>query len=564
MLFRNRLFFFVFFIFSFCCFGQQSDLTYLNNLIEQNKTKTDEILLDKTFKNELKKQKTDIEKINIEIVHATLLAELYFKKVEVLNPKSEALFKEAILKSLENNTELTIWTNTQYGFYLYTNSLYKDALPHFLTASRLIDKSVANLTIQPTDVLKKNAYYFGSIEDYKIEANYLKKALKITAETSSDYAAILNNIGRNYANTGNNEEAKKYYNETLRISKINNDEIRYAKALGDLASLFDKNKKWEKAEEYLLQDIAISKEHNGERNTMFAQIQLGNLYYKKNKYEKALEVLKPAEDYAKSKSNLKGFEEQIAKLKLAIAIQQNDDKTELQQRRKLDTLSLYVSQTEGEQVINKINLETEKENIKLQLVAEKQKAEKQLLIRQIELTLSLVLLTITILLLIVYRRKVKQQQVDFDQKILSFEIDKIDFESQLDKSNNSLTDYKTFLIEKNNQIKNLEEEIFKKNSSNEANVQKENYKKVLLSHLLTEDNWQLFKNEFIKEQKEFYENTIKKYPTLTESNLRLIILVKMGLTNLNIANLLGVTIEAVKKAKQRIKKKHEDILRELD
>lgn len=564
MLFRNRLFFFVFFIFSFCCFGQQSDLTYLNNLIEQNKTKTDEILLDKTFKNELKKQKTDIEKINIEIVHATLLAELYFKKVEVLNPKSEALFKEAILKSLENNTELTIWTNTQYGFYLYTNSLYKDALPHFLTASRLIDKSVANLTIQPTDVLKKNAYYFGSIEDYKTEANYLKKALKITAETSSDYAAILNNIGRNYANTGNNEEAKKYYNETLRISKINNDEIRYAKALGDLASLFDKNKKWEKAEEYLLQDIAISKEHNGERNTMFAQIQLGNLYYKKNKYEKALEVLKPAEDYAKSKSNLKGFEEQIAKLKLAIAIQQNDDKTELQQRRKLDTLSLYVSQTEGEQVINKINLETEKENIKLQLVAEKQKAEKQLLIRQIELTLSLVLLTITILLLIVYRRKVKQQQVDFDQKILSFEIDKIDFESQLDKSNNSLTDYKTFLIEKNNQIKNLEEEIFKKNSSNEANVQKENYKKVLLSHLLTEDNWQLFKNEFIKEQKEFYENTIKKYPTLTESNLRLIILVKMGLTNLNIANLLGVTIEAVKKAKQRIKKKHEDILRELD
>lgn len=385
-------------------------MIYLNNLIEQNKTITDESLLEKVFQKELQKEKSSAKKLNIEIVQATLLADLYFKKVEVLNPKSEALFKEAILKSLDNN-ELTIWTNTQYGFYLYTNSLYKDALPHFLTASRLINTSVANITIQPADVLKKNAFYFGSIEDYKTEAIYLKKALKITDEKLSDYGTILNSIGRNYANTGNNEEAKKYYNETLRISKINNDEIRYAKALGDLASLFDKNKNWEKAEEYLLKDIAISKEHNGRRNTMFAQIQLGNLYYKKNKFEKALEVLNPAEDYASSKSNLKGFEEQIAKLKLAIAIQQNDDKTELQQRRKLDTLSLYVSQTEGEQVINKINLETEKENIKLQLVAEKQKNEKQLLVKKIVIVISFILLAITLLLLIEYKRKLKQHKI---------------------------------------------------------------------------------------------------------------------------------------------------------
>ncbi len=93
----------------------------------------------------------------------------------------------------------------------------------------------------------------------------------------------------------------------------------------------NKLRNWEKAEEYLLKDISISKQHNSQRNTMFAQIQLGNLYYKKNNLDKALAVLNPAEKYAQSKSNLKGFEEQIAKLKLAIAIKQNDDKTELEQ-----------------------------------------------------------------------------------------------------------------------------------------------------------------------------------------------------------------------------------------
>lgn len=407
-MFKNSTFIFICFIISFGSFGQQNEIAYLNNFIEQNKTITEEQTLDNVLKKEFTKATNAKKQLYFEIVHATLMADLYYKKVEVLNSKSEALFKEALLKSEKSNVDLQIWVATQYGFYLYSNSLYKDALPHFLTASRLIEKLNHNLLIQPTEVLKKNAFYFGSIEDYDKEALYLKKALKITDQKSKDYAVLLNSIGRNYENSGNNNQAKKYYNETLRASKLNNDEVRYAKALGDLASLFEQTKNWEKAEEYLLKDISISKQHNSQRNTMFAQIQLGNLYYKKNNLDKALAVLNPAEKYAQSKSNLKGFEEQIAKLKLAIAIKQNDDKTELEQRRKLDTLSLYVSKTEGEQVINRLNLETQKQNIQLQLEAEKDKTNKEILIQKIIILISFVLLTIIILLALVYKRKMKQ------------------------------------------------------------------------------------------------------------------------------------------------------------
>ena len=539
-------------------------MVHLNNLIEQIKAIRNEAILKKTFESALKKSKSNSEKRNIEIVFTTLSANLHFEKKDIASPVIDSLYKSAISKAVKNNDHLIVWANTEYGFYLYSNSLYKDALPYFLSASRLMDTSNFKLAIQPTDVYKKNGFYFGSIEDYTKSTNYLRKALKITDEKSTDYGTLLNSIGRNYANTGNNDVANKYYNETLRISKINNDEIRYAKALGDLATLFEKNKNWEKAEEYLLKDIAISKEHNAQRNTMFAQIQLGNLYYKKNKYEKALEVLNPAEDYAKSKSNLKGFEEQIAKLKLAIAIQQNDDKTELQQRRKLDTLSLYVSQTEGEQVINKINLETEKENIKLQLEAEKQKIEKQLLFNNLIMIIGVVLFCLLILIFIMNKRKLKYKQIEFDQKILSFQIDKVKSETKLQETNHTLSSYKTYLLEKNQQVKNLEEEIAKKDHSAVAVERKEVYKKLLDSHLLTEDNWQNFKLQFIDEQKEFYETMTKKYSDLTESNLRLIMLIKMELTNQNIANLLGVTLEAVKKAKQRLKKKHETIFKELE
>mgnify|MGYP003604418497 CR=1 FL=1 len=539
-------------------------MIYLNNLIEQNKGITDEKALNKSFQVLVNKTTSNNKKTDIEIIYTTLLANLRYAKKTVALAEIDSLYKKAISKSAKSSNYLNIWTNTEYGFYLYSNSLYSNAFPYFLTASKLIDKFNFKVSIQTTDVLKKNAFYFGSIENDTKEREYYKEALKIIDKKSVEYGAILNNLGKNYRKNGNNAQAEKYFTQTLAISKANNDSVRYAKALGDLALLHDQKGNWKKAEDFLLEDIAISKQHKSERNVMYAQIQLGNLYYKKHDYSKAILVLNEAENHAKSKSNLKSYEQQILKLKLSISINQKDIKTELKLRRKLDTLSQYVSKTDGHEVITKINLEAQKENIKLQLVAEKVKVKNELLFKKMSIAIGVVLILLLILLFIMNKRKLKYQQIEFDQKILSFQLDKNNSEIKLKETHNSLASYKTYLSEKTEQVEQLKEEIAKKDNSTSANNKKEVFKQLLNSHLLTEDNWLNFKNEFIKEQSHFYGSIIEKYPDLTESNLRMILLLKMGLSNQNIANLLGVTLEAVKKAKQRLKKKYENILKELE
>ena len=84
---------------------------------------------------------------------------------------------------------------------------------------------------------------------------------------------------------------------------------------------------------------------------------------------------------------------------------------------------------------------------------------------------------------------------------------------------------------------------------------------------MTNDNWQKFKSAFQNEQKDFYNQLISDFPDFTESNLRIILLSKWGLSNEDVSSLLGVTIDAVKKAKQRLKKKigsdYNSILEEL-
>ncbi|WP_278021370.1 hypothetical protein [Flavobacterium ginsengisoli] len=72
---------------------------------------------------------------------------------------------------------------------------------------------------------------------------------------------------------------------------------------------------------------------------------------------------------------------------------------------------------------------------------------------------------------------------------------------------------------------------------------------------MTDENWSAFKREFINQYSDFYYAIIENFPEVKESNLKIIMLQKLNLNNYEMSNLLGVTIDAVKKSKQRLKKK---------
>ena len=80
---------------------------------------------------------------------------------------------------------------------------------------------------------------------------------------------------------------------------------------------------------------------------------------------------------------------------------------------------------------------------------------------------------------------------------------------------------------------------------------------------MTDENWENFKREFIKVYPKFYQKIQSEYPDLTDSNYRIILLKKLDFNNVEISELLGITIDAVKKSNQRMKKKLGDRYDEL-
>ena len=147
-----------------------------------------------------------------------------------------------------------------------------------------------------------------------------------------------------------------------------------------------------------------------------------------------------------------------------------------------------------------------------------------------------------------------------DNKVLKLHNEKLKSESRLNKANKTLDSYKIYLADKNTQIEILNKEIdnLSKSSNKKTEEHELQLNNLLKSHLMTDENWNNFKKVFASEKADFVSYLENNFSDLTESNLRIIYLTKLGLTNIEIAHLLGITPDSVKKAKQRLRKKYDN------
>ena len=79
--------------------------------------------------------------------------------------------------------------------------------------------------------------------------------------------------------------------------------------------------------------------------------------------------------------------------------------------------------------------------------------------------------------------------------------------------------------------------------------------KLLENSLSTETDWDEFKIKFKELKPKFYEKLLAHQPNLTKSEIRLLTLIKIGYSQKEIANILSIAPDSVKKAKSRVRKK---------
>lgn len=481
-----------------------------------------------------------------------------FKEKKLTTNNADSLYNSTTkLIKKENIQGLLAWAYAEHGAYHYYLGYYNKALKHFLNSYNLINKLNSNKIFKPIDVYQKNGYFLGEIGHHNKSITLLKKAIKRSDPNSKNYGTLLNVTGRYFYRKGAIDSAKIYFNKTLNYSNKNNDYERKAKVLGDFALIYQDNKEYDKAEKLWLEGIFLAKKIDNKKHTMFAQLHLGKLYVKTKKLDKATNIILKAENYILSKKHLQYFLYQTKEQQLEIAKLNNNDKQELYTRRYLDSLKKVLEKKESSTLHKTVNWEIEQQKIQQKLQNQQIKLEKEQLIKWTSIIIFLLVISLLFSTYIASKRNLKLKIANHEEFIARVKLQKLASEQNLAKTTHDLLSYKTYLQEKNEQIEQLEEEIKKihHKKSTDAIHHKNELEKLLNSHLITNENWLKFKTAFTNEYKSFYDELIEQNGNITETNLRIIFLHKLQLSNLEISNLLGIGIAGVKKSKQRLRKK---------
>ncbi len=139
------------------------------------------------------------------------------------------------------------------------------------------------------------------------------------------------------------------------------------------------------------------------------------------------------------------------------------------------------------------------------------------------------------------------------------EAEKFKIAGELENAERLLTSYTENIRQKNQLIEQFKEDFqqleLKLKGTELEKDQSETIEKLLQSIILTEENWTEFRKLFDKVYQGYIFRVRSAYSNLSESDIRLITLMKLKLSYREMANMLGVTTEAVRKSRQRLRAK---------
>jgi DNA-binding CsgD family transcriptional regulator len=141
------------------------------------------------------------------------------------------------------------------------------------------------------------------------------------------------------------------------------------------------------------------------------------------------------------------------------------------------------------------------------------------------------------------------------QKMKRRQLEKEVVDKELAFKRKELTTHALHLANKNEILEGLKEQIDElKNGEKNAGA----FNKIsntIRCNLQDDKNWENFSKYFEQVHRDFNAQVKKKYPEVTPNELRLMALLKMNLSSKEIANILNISSEGIKKARYRLRKK---------
>jgi tetratricopeptide (TPR) repeat protein len=472
---------------------------------------------------------------------AWLLRQSYNAEKNPVIEKRPALMLKAASEAAKKNWVLTEAECLHFaGLFYYKDSKFMMAFEYMQKAQIVFDKYNGDpknsYLHRYSNVLGNCYYHFG---EYREAIKYLKKTIQLPSHwnTLTFAPGLHNTVALCYQHLKQYDSAVIWYNKSYEAAVALKDSFYMALAQGNLGSAYYLQEQYDKALPLLEADYKGSMQANETGSATNAAVTIAAIYIKKGQPELADQYMNQSRQYVYGSGNIilmKNWYENLYNLSKA-----KGDYTNI--GLYADSLMVYkdsVAAMRDKKAFSQavLKLETEKHMNEVSQLEHKRK--QQILLRN-SLLVGLVLLTLIALLWLNRRLLKRNKEKELAQQQLSF--------AELE-----LINYTRQLKEKNDLLEQLRDEINKDNSpdNREGNIER-----LLAATILTEDDWRKFRELFEKVYPGFFIRLKEKMPDLSASDTRLLALTKLQLPTKDMASMLGVSYDAVKKARQRLRKK---------
>ncbi|CAM4263768.1 tetratricopeptide repeat protein [Flavobacterium terrigena] len=473
--------------------------------------------------------------------------------------------------------------------------LIQDAKEKKLTPKNILE--IERLTSNSkNDTLNMNAYRFlgetySELEVYDKANLFLQKALYLAKKNklNKEIGILIGNLGNLQRHIGNYEkslelltESKKHFQKTNNLSELANANANIASLLIttgheqeaikilipiindkgtkpkkkailliNVGAIYSKLKKYDIAVNYYLEALSILKfEKNMEKMGMLTYQNLAESFIKMKQYDKALFYNQKSEkmllnsDSNLLKANLYLLYSEIYEGKLDFKKAYKNHQSHLEYKELSDSAKATLK-FENIETLNKL----ENQKLDLQIKGQKiQLLENEKFATRTKITF-LILLIIGILLLSYYLIKKQRSKVKSLSHVIHQTEDKLEFTQ-------TKTDKMVLNIVKNNDFI----ERFKDNLKQVQKTTSDSESKTELGKLLFElQNFKLIndtKEELFNEvDAQFLYKLEKKFPSLTEEERKICVLIYLNLKNKDMAVILNLSLRSVENSRYRIRKK---------
>jgi hypothetical protein len=475
---------------------------------------------------------------NIEIkigILEILVASLIHPNSNLDNPTDFGL--NVLQKATENGDEHLITASCRaLGIYYLKNKQQDKGLFYILKNISLLEKLKYSSAVVCNEKLFTSSYLY-STRNYENCISFCRDILATNALKIDpiNLISVYNNIGLSYAATNKYDSAIDAFKNGIAIAEKNNIGVWVGIASGNIGNVLKLQSKWDEAILYWQKDLDTCMKFKEWKEASIVSAYMSEYYFDKGEREKGFKKINEAAALAFEQSSASNFIT-INRLKARFfeETKQYDSAIfYLKAYHSLDNAETEnVTKTRFQQM--RLLLDFDNSTNEYKLVQKEKQAE---IIKRNFLLLALLIALLTGWLFI--NRQRLRFKIATQRKIIA--------ENEIASAKAQLQLFTQTLIEKNEQIEQLKIQLDSLQQTNENE---------LTGHtILTDDDWNRFKDLFEKVHPHFFDKLKQLAPEITAAEIRLAALIKLNLDNKQMASMQGISVSSIRGNKTRLRQR---------